>query len=108
MSPYTSDDATVFGICAPGFKEFARQTTLHHTRRRHNHTRANVFKLIDTLVEKCNARNKMITNRRVVTQYLKARDVFENEGIVDGYLSPNFFIHGIDVSLQTKEYLQSI
>lgn len=50
----------------------------------------------------------MITNRRVVTQYLKARDVFENEGIVDGYLSPNFFIHGIDVSLQTKEYLQSI
>jgi hypothetical protein len=38
--------------------------------------------------------------------YLETRDVLKDKRIIDGNLSPNFVVHGIDISLQKKEIMK--
>ena len=43
------DDDSIPLVSAPSLKQLPRQTTLHHARARHDHTRTNIIKLINVL-----------------------------------------------------------
>ena len=43
------NDDSIPLVSAPSLKQLPRQTALHHTRARHDHTRTNVIKLINVL-----------------------------------------------------------
>lgn len=50
----TSNDDAVPLVCAPAFKKFSGQTTLHHAWRCHHHARPNVIKVVHTLKAEAN------------------------------------------------------
>lgn len=50
----TGNDDAVPLVCAPAFKKFSGQTTLHHAWRCHHHARPNVIKVVHTLKAEAN------------------------------------------------------